>query len=322
MTKDGSFKKVVRRHAQETGQRYTEALTDLEGLEARLFHQPVAERLLAHLRDHYGIDAVAATKISQHNDHVFRVDRRDGDPWIARVFPPARPRAGVEGDAAILRFLERQDYPAERLAVDDAVSDVRRHVGPRHPVRRRSAAPAPAVGPRAVEKFAIMGDLLGRLHALAARRVRQPPRRGERRGPQPRGQPASGPAGGAGVPRCGRHEGRPGRPRAIRAAPRAGALGRRRRRPARGVGPRQPPPRPRSRGRDRAGAGGDQLEGGRARPAPRRLRLSDVGHLARRGLDRRGRGRVPPTRRVDRRRARPARGGDVPCGRCTWSCFD
>jgi len=32
MTKDASFKKVVRRHAEETGQRYTEALTDLEGL--------------------------------------------------------------------------------------------------------------------------------------------------------------------------------------------------------------------------------------------------------------------------------------------------
>ena len=122
MTKDGSFKKAVRRHAQDTGQRYTEALTDLEGLQARMFHQPIAERLLAHLRDHYGIDAIAATKASQHHDHVFRIDRRDGDPWIARVFPPARPRAGVEGDAAILRFLERHDYPAERLATDDAVS--------------------------------------------------------------------------------------------------------------------------------------------------------------------------------------------------------
>ncbi len=112
----------MRRHAQETGQRYTESLTDLEGVEARLFHEPVPERLLAHLRDRYGIDAVAATRASQHNDHVFRVDRRDGDPWIARVYPPARPRVGVEGDAAILRFLERQEFPAERLAVDDAVS--------------------------------------------------------------------------------------------------------------------------------------------------------------------------------------------------------
>src|SRR6188768_1543253 len=122
MTEDGSFKKTVRRHAEDTGQRYTEALTDLENLEARMFHKPIAERLLVHLRDHYGIDAVAATKISQHNDHVFRIDHRDGDSWVARVFPAARPKAGVEGDAPILQFLERQDYPAERLAIDDAVS--------------------------------------------------------------------------------------------------------------------------------------------------------------------------------------------------------
>jgi len=166
MTKDGSFKKVVRRHARDTGQRYTEARTALEGLDERLFHEPVAERLLAHLRDHHGIDAVAATKLSQHNDHVFRIDRRDGPPWIARVFPPARPPAGAEGDAAVLRFLERHDYPAERLAVDDAVSTfdgssvlVTRFVSGR-------LLPSPAVGSEGIEKFAIMGDLLGRLHAL------------------------------------------------------------------------------------------------------------------------------------------------------------
>ena len=66
MTSDAGFKKVVRRHAEQTGQRYTEALTDLEGLEARMFHQPVAERLLAHLRSRYGIDAVGATQASVH----------------------------------------------------------------------------------------------------------------------------------------------------------------------------------------------------------------------------------------------------------------
>ena len=166
MTKHGSFKKVVRRHAEDTGQRYTAALTDLEGLGARLFHEPTAERLLAHLRDHYGIDAVAATKISQHNDHVFRVDRRDGDPWIARVFPPARPRAGVEGDAAILRFLERQDFPAERLAIDDAVSVVDGSSVLVTQFVTGQLLPSPAVGPAGSEKFAIMGALLGRLHAL------------------------------------------------------------------------------------------------------------------------------------------------------------
>jgi Ser/Thr protein kinase RdoA (MazF antagonist) len=165
MTIDGSFKKVVRRHAEETGQRYTQALTDLEGLQSRMFHQPAGERLVTHLRDRYGIDAVAATKVSQHHDHVFRVDRRDGDPWIARAFSSARPRAGVEGDAAILRFLERHDYPAERLAINDAVSAfddstvlVTRFV---------PGGPLPvAVGHQGSEKFAIMGDLLGRLHTL------------------------------------------------------------------------------------------------------------------------------------------------------------
>jgi len=160
MTKDASFKKVVRRHAEETGQRYTEALTGLEGLSARMDHEPVAEQLLAHLRDRYGIDAVAATKLSVHKTYVFRVDRNDGEPWVARAFPPARPRGGAEGDAAILRFLEQRDYPAERLAVDDPVSDfdgsavlVTRFV---EGVRL----------PDGAAKFAMMGELLGRLHAL------------------------------------------------------------------------------------------------------------------------------------------------------------
>ena len=160
MTKEASFKKVVRRHAQETGQRYTEALTDLEGLGARMDHEPVAERLLAHLGDRYSIDPVAATKLSVHKTYVFRIDRRDGDPWVARAFPPARPKAGVEGDAAILRFLERHGYPAERLAVDDPVSDFD---GSAVLVTRLVEG---VQLPDGVEKFAMMGELLGRLHTL------------------------------------------------------------------------------------------------------------------------------------------------------------
>ena len=160
MTKDASYKKVVRRHADETGQRYTEALTDLRGLGARMHHEPDAERLLAHLRGRYGIDPVAATKLSVHKTYVFRIDRNDGSPWVARAFPPSRPRAGVEGDAAILRFLERQDYPAERLAVGDAVSDFD---GSAVLVTRFVEG---AQLPDGAAKFAMMGDLLGRLHAL------------------------------------------------------------------------------------------------------------------------------------------------------------
>lgn len=160
MTKDGSFKKVVRRHAAETGQRYTEALTDIEGLDARMHHEPVAEQLLTHLRDRHGIDAVGATKLSVHNNNVFRIDRGDGEAWVARAYPPARPRAGVEGDAAILRFLERQGYPAERLATEDAVSDF----GESSMLVTRFIVSDPL--PEGPEKIGIMGDLLGRLHAL------------------------------------------------------------------------------------------------------------------------------------------------------------
>ncbi len=160
MTKDAKFKKVVRRHAEETGQRYTEALTDLEDLGTRMHHEPGADRLLDHLREHYGIDPVGANKLSVHKTYVFRIDQASGKPWVARAFPPARPRVGVEGDAAILRFLERHDYPAERLAVDQPVSDldgsavlVTRFVEGGHL-------------PDGAPKFAMMGDLLGRLHAL------------------------------------------------------------------------------------------------------------------------------------------------------------
>jgi Ser/Thr protein kinase RdoA (MazF antagonist) len=160
VTRDASFKKVVRHHAEDTGQRYTQALTDLEGLGARMHHEPVAERLLAHLRDRYGIDPVAATRLSVHKTYVFRIDRNDGGPWVARVFPPARPRAGAEGDAAVLKFLECQDYPAERLAADDAVSDFD---GSAVLVTRFVEG---ARLPDGAEKFAMMGELLGRLHAL------------------------------------------------------------------------------------------------------------------------------------------------------------
>jgi Ser/Thr protein kinase RdoA (MazF antagonist) len=125
-----------------------------------MHHEPEPDQLLAHLRDHHGIDAVAATKLSVHNTYVFRIDRNDGDPWIARAYPPARPRSGVEGDAAILRFLEQHDYPAERVAVDDAVSDFN---GSAVLVTRFIEG-----GPLSnhIEHFAMMGDLLGRLHAL------------------------------------------------------------------------------------------------------------------------------------------------------------
>lgn len=159
MTKDGSFKKVVRRHAAETGQRYTEAKADIEDLDARIHHRPVAERLVVHLRDRYGIDAIRATQLSQHVDYVMRIDRRDGDPWVARAFPPARPATGAEGDAAVLRFLEHHGYPAERLAVSDPVSEFEGSSVLVTKFVSNTSLPGDQWG-------TVLGDLLGRLHAL------------------------------------------------------------------------------------------------------------------------------------------------------------
>ncbi len=82
----------------------------------------------------------------------------------------ARSRRLVRGpaskaDAAILQFLERHDYPAERLATDDAVSAFDDSII--LVTRFISGGPLPlAAGHEGSEKFAIMGDLLGRLRTL------------------------------------------------------------------------------------------------------------------------------------------------------------
>ena len=128
------------------------------------FTNSADDLVLAHLRDHYGIDARSATRISVHKPTVFRIDiatgTADGDPWIARVFPPGRPRRGAEGDAAMLRVLESHDFPAERLATDDPVSEV---AGSSVLVTRAVRhTPFPDVA----TKLGLMADLLGRLHAL------------------------------------------------------------------------------------------------------------------------------------------------------------
>lgn len=169
MTKDGRFEKVVRRHAHETGRRYTEARSDLEGIEGRLFHTPSADGLLAHLQHRYDAGLTAAAITSRHNTHVFRIDRSGGTPWIARVYPPARPITGVEGDAAILRFLQTRGYPAERLAVEDAISDLDGATVLVTEFIDGSQLPDGS------QKVAMIGDLLGRLHALEVEEsVRRP----------------------------------------------------------------------------------------------------------------------------------------------------
>ena len=116
-----------------------------------------------HLRERYGVDVA---EIEPLDVGVFRVDRLESSPWVARVFAAKRPLAGVEEDAAILRGLERAGFPAERCAHPEPVSellgqgvlvtDFLEDHGPLRPGR-------PA---------AILGALLGRLHAHPATNLR------------------------------------------------------------------------------------------------------------------------------------------------------
>src|SRR5436190_453193 len=43
--------------------------------------------LAAHLEAAYGIDVEAVVPI----ESIYRIERRDGDPWIARIFDAGRP---------------------------------------------------------------------------------------------------------------------------------------------------------------------------------------------------------------------------------------
>ncbi|HEX4107819.1 MAG TPA: phosphotransferase [Solirubrobacteraceae bacterium] len=120
--------------------------------------------LAAHLAAQYGIEVAAVSALEKD---VFRVDRRDGPSWVARVFAERRPLEGVHGDAAILRALEREGFPAERCAHPDPVST---HEGKGVLVTEFIPPAAPL---RPGRPAAILGVLLGRLHAHPAKQLRR-----------------------------------------------------------------------------------------------------------------------------------------------------
>jgi Ser/Thr protein kinase RdoA (MazF antagonist) len=123
----------------------------------------VSDQLRQHLESTYGI---AVANMSTMDQGVFRVDRLDGDAWVARVFGPQRPAAAVESDAEILRALERAGFPAERCADPQPVSTMD---GSRVLVTGFVTGGRPAERART---YAILGALLGRLHARPATELR------------------------------------------------------------------------------------------------------------------------------------------------------
>ncbi len=182
MTKQGSFKRAVRKRARESGQRYTEARAALEaGKSAERPTRPFEhEALKAHLEAHYGIYINSMAPIDDprsrprgswpgHYPSTLLVKRKNGSPWVARIFSsPADKVSRVEGDAEILRFLASHDFPAERLAHDEAVSVlngsaliVTEFVEDGRPTDAHGRIESPTVEYE-------LASLLGRLHTLPA----------------------------------------------------------------------------------------------------------------------------------------------------------
>ncbi len=108
-----------------------------------------------HLATAYG---VRVKTIKQLDHGVFRIDLSKGGPWIVRMFPSDRPVADVKGDAAVLRFLESKDFPAERC-----VEDVSVHEGQGVLVTDFVKGTKPTPNTANHRK---LGDLIGRLHAM------------------------------------------------------------------------------------------------------------------------------------------------------------
>jgi Ser/Thr protein kinase RdoA (MazF antagonist) len=116
-----------------------------------------------HLQERYGIEVVAVVALDAG---VFRVDRRDGPSWVARVFSDARPLADIKAEAELLKALEGRGFPAERCAHDEPVSGL---AGQRVLVTE-FVAPAAPLGPG--RSAALLGGMLGALHSHPGTRLR------------------------------------------------------------------------------------------------------------------------------------------------------
>ena len=116
---------------------------------------PEPDALAAHLADRYG---VAVSGVQTLDVGVFDVSRADGSRWVARAYP-SRPAAAMAADAAVLRGLEQAGFPAERCARPDPLSQL----GDVTVLVTDFVAPAPPLRPGRMA--ALLGALLGRLHA-------------------------------------------------------------------------------------------------------------------------------------------------------------
>lgn len=119
------------------------------------------DRLASHLEATYGVRARSATGLDRH---VTRVDLAGGEQWVVRLRPPAAARR----DVAVLAFLARVGFPAERPVDDAPVADhggramvVTRYVPGVRGEQRRQVV-------RQHGGLAALGEAVGRLAGLGA----------------------------------------------------------------------------------------------------------------------------------------------------------
>jgi Ser/Thr protein kinase RdoA (MazF antagonist) len=124
----------------------------------QVFARTAVDQLPAHLEQQYGIEVTGVTGLDVG---VYRVARAGAPDWVARVFPAARPVSAAEGDARVLQALAQGGFPAERCAAGSPVSVLD---GQAVLVTEFLAGERPRGNGRT---YAILGALLGRLHARA-----------------------------------------------------------------------------------------------------------------------------------------------------------
>jgi Ser/Thr protein kinase RdoA (MazF antagonist) len=116
------------------------------------------DALARHLTERYG---VAVDGMVRLDADVFRVD---GPGWLARCFPPGSGPA-VAAVAGLLRRLAATAFPAERLAHAEPIT-----VCEDRPVLLTEFVAGPRV-PATPRMFAVLGGLLGALHARSGRNL-------------------------------------------------------------------------------------------------------------------------------------------------------
>jgi Ser/Thr protein kinase RdoA (MazF antagonist) len=126
----------------------------------RIAPPPARDLIIEHLEACHGIAVAGLTPLDLG---VYRVDRRDGPAWVARVFPVTRPQAAA---AEILELLAGLGYASERPAAADPVSDL----DGRSVLVTEFAVPVPRTqrrdAIRAAGGLRRLGELLAELHAL------------------------------------------------------------------------------------------------------------------------------------------------------------